>query len=837
MKSVVRVVVNLPGLKDLYDYEVPEALDSLQKGSLIVVPFGNFHAQAVIIEERCTSKIENLKKVSSILDPEPVLTPAQWQLALWMEKHFFSPLSDCVHIMLPAGMNQLADVRYIIKATPKDKLELSDLQYQIYKQIEGHGSLRARQIRALFSHKNWKAALRSLVRKGYLQSEAVLPQLAVHRKTIRTVQIIQSREEIKRRQNELGKPGTPAFKRRSAALEFLLKEGAPVNVAWVYASSNASAADLKVLEKKNFIRLSEKEIWRDPLASIDVSPAIVPELTEAQNAAWRKIEAQLNNHSQTSPLLIHGVTGSGKTELYLHAVEATIKQGKNAIVLVPEISLTPQTVKRFMARFPGEVGLVHSRLSVGERYDTWLRARKGEIPIIVGARSALFTPLPQIGLIVVDEFHDASFYQRENSPIYDAVQTAIAYANNLNCPIILGSATPDISIYFKAQSEGWEIIHLPNRILAHQEYLKQKAVQLSRSINISQEEGHTAASLPLPLVRVVDMRNELRQGNRLIFSRSLQMALQEILERQQQAILFLNRRGSATYVFCRHCGKALVCPRCDLPLTLHEDKNKLICHVCGYSRLLPHKCPNCAEEQIRKYGSGTQRVEEELSKLFPQARILRWDADSVRQKGAEELLLSHFANHHADFLIGTQMLAKGLDLPLVTLVGIVLADVGLNFPDYRAAERCFQVLTQVAGRAGRSPLGGQVILQTYQPEHPVIQRVAHYDFQGFYNDEIVQRRELGYPPFTQLVRLEFRHVNFQTAEERARKMVSLLEKKLCDGQPKEELRISGPVPPFFEKEHGYYRQQIIMRGSHPFDILRDVPLIDWHVEVNPPDLL
>lgn len=833
MSSIVRVVVNIPGLTDLYDYEVPENLGSLQKGSLIAVPFGNLRAQAVVVEKRDTSDRRDLKRILGILNSEMVLTEAQWHLASWMAEHFLSPISDCVHLMLPPGMNQLADVRYAVGGQIAEGKDLSDLQTRILNEIAARGSLRARQIRSLFPRENWKASIRSMLRKGYLESQAVLPDVHIHRKTIRTAQIIQSREDVESRSHELGKPGTPAFERRRAALHFLLEEGMPVNVAWVYASSAANAADLKTLEEKNFIRLSEMEIWRDPLEHIEVSPAIPPELTDAQSDAWKKIEGIFRDRLNSSPILIHGVTGSGKTEIYLRAVEATIRQGKQVIVLVPEISLTPQTVKRFMARFPGQVGLVHSRLSSGERYDTWRRARMGKIPIIVGPRSALFTPLPNIGLIVVDEFHDASFYQKDSSPAYDAVQTTVAYANQLSCPIILGSATPDICIFFQAQSEGWKIIQLPDRILAHQDYLKQKAIASASS----KKEGKTAASLPLPLVQVVDMRNELRQGNRSIFSRNLQMALQGILERQQQAILFLNRRGSSTYVFCRNCGKALLCPRCDLPLTMHEEKKKLVCHVCGYARLVPSQCPVCGKSQIRQYGSGTQKVETELTHLFPQARILRWDADTARQKGAEELLLSHFANHHADFLIGTQMLAKGLDLPLVTLVGIVLADVGLNFPDYRAPERCFQVLTQVAGRSGRSPLGGQVILQTYQPDHPVLRRVAHHDFQGFYDEEIIQRRSLGYPPFTQLVRLEFRHADSQMAEKCANSMAEMIRQKMQDGQAPANLLVSGPVPPFFEKERGYFRQQIILRGDDPFSVLRDLPLQDWHVEVNPPDLL
>lgn len=837
MNSIVRVAVNIPGLQSLYDYEVPERLSPVRKGSLVIVPFGTMRAQAVVVEDDCVSRVEKRKQLLSVLDAEAVLTPQQIRLAGWMAEHFLAAISDCVHLMLPVGMNQMTDVLYSPTNASMETATLSSFQKRILEELSRRGPLRARQMQALFSHENWKAPVRALLRKGYLESKSVLPDPRVQRKIIRTAHGIQSPREVQERSREIGKEGTPAYERRKAALEFLLREGIPVNVAWVYAFSNANAADLKMMEEKGFIRLNEREIWRDPLEHMEVSPSVPPDLTGAQSAAWNTIARRIQEKAHPAPILIHGVTGSGKTELYLRAVQAIIDTGKQVIVLVPEIALTPQTVKRFMARFPGQVGLMHSRLSPGERFDTWRRARMGKIPIIIGPRSALFAPLPDIGLIVVDEFHDPSFYQQEYAPAYGAVETAVQYAHQLNCPILMGSATPDITVFFKAQSEGWEIIHLPDRILAHQDYLRQKAIQLAKVTSPIQNDGKTAASLPLPLVQIVDMRHELKLGNRSIFSRQLQMALAGVLEKQQQAILFLNRRGSATYVFCRNCGKVLSCPRCDLPLTLHEDKQKLICHVCGYARLVPQKCPECGMKRIGQYGSGTQKVEAELTRLFPEARVLRWDADTVAQKGAEELLLSHFVNHHADFLVGTQMLAKGLDLPLVTVVGIVLADVSLNFPDYRAAERCFQVLTQVAGRSGRSPLGGQVILQTYQPDHFVIQRAARHDFYGFYTDEIVRRRELAYPPFSRLIRLEFRHADQLVAAKKAAELAEKIHEKIRDGKKDTELMISGPVPPFFAKQRGLYRQQIILRGREPASILQDLPLEGWRIEVDPPALL
>jgi len=833
---IIRVVVNIPGIDALFDYDVPDRYAGIQQGSLLVVPFRKMRAQAVVVEMNCSSTVIERKEILGILDTEPVLNSDQIALAKWMATHYFSSISDCVHLMLPPGINQLADVVYSLKRLPAASENLSATQKKILEMIRTRGALRSRQLQAAFPHASWRVALRGLLKNGYLDSNSYLPDPHIQRKTIRTAQISVSKAVLGDRQQDLGRAGTNAAERRGAALEFLLQEGIPVNTAWVYAASGANAADLKTLEEKGFIHLSEVEIWRDPLKDIEVSPTKKPELTSAQCKAWSQIEKQLTEKKK-KPILIHGVTGSGKTELYLRAVEKVVEQGKQVLVMVPEISLTPQTVKRFMARFPGQVGLVHSRLSTGERVDTWRRARMGKLPIIIGPRSALFTPFPDLGLIVMDEFHDPSFYQSDNKPLYDAVRTALQYAVLTDSNIMLGSATPDVELYFRAQSEGWALIHLPDRILAHQEYIQQKRSQFPDAEIHMEEQNGSAAVLPLPLVQIVDMRNELRQGNHSMFSRSLQAALRTILDRKQQAILFLNRRGSATYIFCRNCGKVLLCPRCDIPLTMHMDKKKLVCHVCGYEKDVPQRCPECGATQIRQYGGGTQKVEEQLYQLFPSARILRWDADTTRQHGAEELLLSHFANHHADFLIGTQMLAKGLDLPLVTLVGIVLADVGLNFPDFRAPERIFQTLTQVAGRSGRSPLGGQVILQTYQPDHYAIQRASRHDFNGFYRDEIVHRRELHYPPFTDLVRLELRHQDQRVAINKASALFEQITTIVGNDPELAGTIISGPVSPFFSKQRGYYRQHIVLRGKNLEAILHKINLQDWRIEVNPPDLL
>jgi primosomal protein N' (replication factor Y) len=651
----------------------------------------------------------------------------------------------------------------------------------------------------------------------------------------------------------LQEQASPAMARRQAMLQALLQAAEPLDVSILYAKSGGSLSDLRYLEERGLVRLGENEIWRNPLAQYDYQPLTVPPLTHDQQSVWDKVAAWLDEAAggrPVKPVLLHGVTGSGKTEIYLRAVEAALLSGRQAIVLVPEIALTPQTARRFLGRFPGQVGLWHSGLSQGERFDTWRRARDGRLSVMVGPRSALFTPFPRLGLIVVDECHDDSYYQSDPQPRYHAREAAQAYARLAGALCLLGSATPDLVSTFRASQGQYHYLSLPNRILAHRQAVQAQMKRIAARARYPEAEArgralpvshyrpleNEAESIDLPPTEIVDMRQELKEGNRSIFSRLLQAGLQNTLAQGQQAILFLNRRGTATYVFCRDCGQALKCPHCDIPLTYHGPQQALICHRCGYRRKMPSTCPTCGSQRIRQYGTGTAKVEAEIQALFPQAGILRWDYETTRQKGSHEQILSQFAAHRADVLVGTQMLAKGLDLPLVTLVGAVLADVGLNLPDYRAAERTFQVLTQVAGRAGRSPLGGAVILQTFQPEHYAIQAASRHDYRAFYQQELKYRRQLGYPPFAHLARLELRHQDAAQAERAARAMAVQVQAWLHQ-EARRATELIGPVPCYFARLAGVYRWQIVLRGPNPASLLRDKPLENWRVEIDPVSLL
>ena len=585
---------------------------------------------------------------------------------------------------------------------------------------------------------------------------------------------------------------------------------------------------LNKLAEEDLIFFGEKEIIRDPMDEIEPISHEPPALTKDQTFIWEKIKTTIQNNQFAKPILLHGVTGSGKTELYLRSVKFMLEQNKTAIILVPEISLTPQTVKRFQARFPGIVSIIHSQISPGARYDTWRRIRKGEIKVVVGPRSALFSPLENLGIIIVDECHDDSYAQDDISPRYNAIDVAEEYAKINAALLVYGSATPGVDLMYKARSQNWQILDLPLRIFAHKDAI--------RSQMPGQKMDETITALPLPEVSVVDMRDELKQGNRSIFSQELKKSLQETLSKNEQAILFLNRRGSATYVFCRNCGYRLTCPKCDIPLTYHADQNILLCHHCGYTRQLPQKCPACKSTQIRQFGIGTERVEQEVGKLFPSARVIRLDSSITRQKGIHEILLKQFADRKADVMVGTQMLAKGIDFPFVTLVGVVLADVGLSLPDFRAAERTFQLLTQVAGRAGRSPLGGKVIFQTYQPDEYPIRMAAKHDFNGFYKQELQYRANLHYPPYSRLIRLEFRDQKENECKLKAEKMAEKVEYWIQEGKFS-QTSIIGPVPCFYAKLNSIYRWQIIVRGPNPILILRGKDLGDSIVTVDPVVLL
>ena len=838
-----RVAVNVPTVSGEFDYQLPSQLeDQAAVGQLVSVPFGAQTVQGVILELIAQASVPQTRSVIELLDVDPVVTLAQIELARQLAESTLNPLAAILDLMLPPGLAQQADILYSLSSGGQalDQKQFSETQKRVISLLQTRGPLRGRQIDRHFARVDWRKPAQSLIKQTLLQTRSFLPPPGVRPKFIRMAQLAVPPEQAEAAMADIGQTAATR-ERRQKTLRFLIREPLAVAVSWVYAEAGCNLADLQELAERGLIVLFESEIFRDSLGRLNSLSAAqesgktIPELTPDQAQALAHVlrafqPLPADMAEARVPFLLHGVTGSGKTEIYLRATAEAVRLGRSAIILVPEIALTPQIVRRFIERFPGQVGLIHSKLSEGERYDTWRRARAGQLRVLIGARSALFSPLPDLGLIVVDECHDNSYYQSD-PPFYHAVRAAVLYAKISGAVCIQGSATPPVELKYRSLAATTGRAQADLRLL-----------ELPRRIQTSETGGSLGE---LPPVNIVDMREELKAGNRGIFSRALLEALSETQRRGEQAILYLNRRGTATYVFCRSCGYVVKCPQCETPLTQHvsgldpDQKNSgtlLICHRCGYTRQMPKTCPSCKGNQIRAYGLGSEKVESEVSALLPKMRTLRWDWETTREKDAHEIILTHFANHQADVLIGTQMLAKGLDFPLVTLVGIVLADVGLSLPDPFAGERIFQLLTQVAGRAGRSERGGRVVMQTFMPENPIIQMAAGHDYAAFYDWEIENRRQLGYPPFGQLVRLEYRHRDAEEAQ-KATNLLALRIKEWIADEKRIETSLIGPVPCFFEKVNGIYRWQIILRGPDPVSLLRGRIPERWRVEVQPVSLL
>ncbi|MGH7723003.1 MAG: replication restart helicase PriA [Candidatus Dormibacteria bacterium] len=526
-----------------------------------------------------------------------------------------------------------------------------------------------------------------------------------------------------------------------------------------------------------------------------------PSLTDAQRAAAAPLLAAIaaGRHRR---VLLHGVTGSGKTEVYLVAIAAALAGGGQAIVLVPEIALTPQTIRRFAARFPGRIAVLHSALTESERAQQWRRIHAGELDVVVGSRSAVFAPLPRLGVIVVDE-EDAGAYKQDRIPRYHAVDTALERGRLEDVPVVVGSATPRVETYYAAHTGGFELVTLEQRI----------------------------SGRPLPPIEVVDLREELRAGNRSPLSLELDRALSECHQGGGQSILFLNRRGSATVVVCRGCGAAVSCDSCSVSLVYHAQRHRCDCHYCGASRPLPETCPSCGSAAIRALGMGTERLEAEVHERFPGLRLLRMDRDTTASRDAYFTIYDRFANHDADCLIGTQMVAKGWDLGNVRLVGIVNADSSLHFPDYRSGETTFSLLTQVAGRAGRGDEPARVILQTYSPQHYAVRHAITHDYLSFAREEIRVRRALHFPPYTRLVVCTITHREDARAEIEARRVHAEVSGTLGAGSG---LDVLGPTPAFLHRLRGEYRWQITVRGEAIERAFAHLPRgRGWSIDVDP----
>ena len=594
----------------------------------------------------------------------------------------------------------------------------------------------------------------------------------------KTINAVYLKKEIDEIQFDI-EIGKIKSEKQKKILQFL-KSNEGATVPEIELFTDGSRAIVKTLEKNGYVEIIEKKIERNPLANKKIEKTENLTLTDEQQNAYNKVALDITNNSYEQ-FLLYGVTGSGKTEVYLQLIGKALEQNKTAIVLVPEISLTPQMIDRFIARFnKDEIAVLHSKLSIGERYDEWNKIKEGKAKIIIGARSAIFAPTENIGIIIIDEEHDSS-YKSESIPKYDAKEIAKKITKENNCPLVLGSATPDLVTYYKAQQGKITLLKLTKR----------------------------ANNSKLPEVEIVDLKMELANGNRSMLSVKLHDEIEQNLKEHRQTILFLNRRGFSTFIMCRECGYTVKCKNCNISMTYHKTENKLKCHYCGYEENVVTICPECHSNKIRYFGTGTQKLEQEINKIFPQASTIRMDIDTVTKKNSHEEILNKFKNENIDILIGTQMVVKGHHFPNVTLVGVIAADSSLNIDDYRANERTFQILTQVAGRAGREQLDGKVVIQTYNPDNFSIICAQKQDYEMFYNTEIALREQLKYPPFCDIILIGFNSISENELLEASTKIYNYLKANL-NGQ---EFNVLKPMPSPIDKIQNRYRWRIIVKGN------------------------
>ncbi|EAD7212558.1 primosomal protein N' [Listeria monocytogenes] len=778
MINIAKVIVDVPAMQvdRPFDYYIPEDLEELiRPGMRVSVPFGNRKIQGFVIALGETEENPKLKGIDGVMDLAPVLNEELMELGDWLAEDTLSFRVSAYQAMLPAALRAKYE-KYFLRLDEENE-ELEQL-------FEGYETL------------DWKVAeargllkqIGKWVREGSVE---VVYQVKnkITSKKVRVVNCLKSPHQLAEIIEDMPKNA----KAQSRILAFFQAfEGNEITAVELKKQAETTDATIKKLVDLGLLSVQEKVVSRDPYENHQFEKSESLQLLPDQQTACEKIIAATDQET----FLIHGVTGSGKTEIYLQTIEAKLKEGKEAIVLVPEISLTPQMVERFKSRFGSEVAVLHSALSSGEKYDEWRKIERKEARVVVGARSAVFAPFENLGIIIIDEEHEAS-YKQEDNPRYHARDVAIWRATKYQCPVVLGSATPSLESFARAKKGVYTLIELPSRV----------------------------NDRAMPEVRVVDMREELRKENRTEFSTELLEKIKDRIAKKEQTVLMLNRRGYSSFVMCRDCGYVVECPNCDISLTYHQSSNQMKCHYCGHEERVPQKCPSCEGEHIRYFGTGTQKVEESLTKLIPEARVIRMDVDTTRTKGAHEKLLKSFRNHEADILLGTQMIAKGLDFPDITLVGVLNADTMLHLPDFRASERTFQLLTQVSGRAGRHERTGEVIVQSYNPEHYSIEFAKKHDFIGFYNHEMQLRKMGSYPPFYYLTMINVSDENEMKAIRTIQEMAQFLRGKLGP-----DAVILGPVPSTITRIKNKYRYQCIIKYKIEPNLKKELKTLITHYQ-------
>lgn len=762
---IAKVIVGIPSksVDFTFDYIIPIRLQSMiQIGMRVIVPFGPRTIQGYVmkITDQPDSNIDikKLKEIKEIQDIKPELTEELIQFTEWYNNYFVTKRISMLEVMLPSAIK----AKYTKVFSIEDTNALPETLAGKFDS-SGHYAFKAAQ------QNDDLTQIAPLLKQGIV-SEVTLLSQNVNKKKQRAICVVEgfNYDSVL---NSLEKS-----KKQYELYAFLLDEQHRIVLLKDIEAMGYSKSSVDTLIRKGFVEKYDAVVERDPFETRVFEQDVKQHLTSDQQRAFEAISEKIHAHEQCTYLL-HGVTGSGKTEVYLQTIEEVLNLNRQAMMLVPEIALTPQMVLRFKRRFGDEVAVLHSGLSKGERYDEWQKIRDGKARVSVGARSSVFAPFKNLGMIIIDEEHESS-YKQEDYPRYHARDIAQWRSEYHQCPLILGSATPSLESFARAEKGVYELLSLPNRV-------NQQA---------------------LPEVEIVDMREELNSGNRSMFSNQLRDAIQQRLDNQEQIVLFLNRRGYASFMLCRDCGHVPQCPNCDISLTYHKSTDQLKCHYCGHQEVPPNQCPNCESEHIRQMGTGTQRVEELLQEAFQEARIIRMDVDTTSRKGAHEKLLNDFGSGKGDILLGTQMIAKGLDFPNITLVGVLNADTMLNLPDFRASERTYQLLTQVAGRAGRHEKEGQVLIQTYNPDHYAIKDVQENDYTAFFQKEMNYRKIGKYPPYFFLINFTIAHKEMKKVMEASKHIHKILLQHLTD-----KALVLGPSPAALSRINNEYRFQILVK--------------------------
>ena len=806
-----------------FTYRLPLALQpDARLGSRLLVPFGRKRLTGYIValhqrlDPASELAEENIKDAEELLDAEPLLTPEVLEITRWVAEYYAAPWGEVLKAALPAGLN--ATIEQVLSITPEGRDELARLpinrtataKARTLRLIADAGEMTLRAIARHIGEARASAVARDLDRAGWVKLTHRARSVLARAKRRKAVRLLPVEEHVE------PEAARSLSKAQLRIVETLIDEGGEMAFADLLETADASASTIQTLARRRIVEVFVRDVRRDPLATAILPELEEMELTRAQKAALNEIRKPLEDH-RYSAFLLHGVTGSGKTEIYIRAMRAALERGRSAMMLVPEIALTPVFSRRLRAHFGDQVAIFHSSLTTGERFDEWSRLKRGEARVVIGTRSAVFAPVSNLGLIVIDEEHETSYRQQE-SPYYNGRDVGVVRASRERAVVVLGSATPSLESFHNARGGKYNYLQLATRI----------------------------ADRAMARAEIIDMRAVFaHQGRPEVFSENLLAAIEETHARGEQSIILLNRRGYSSFVLCRSCGESIHCPNCDVTLTYHRSEMSLICHYCNHRRAAPTRCPSCEGKYIYYVGEGTEQLEEMLQKRFPQLRIARLDRDTTSRRKLFERAILEFGAGELDMLVGTQMLAKGHDFPNVTLVGVVSVDAGLALPDFRSAERTFQLITQVAGRAGRGDRAGRVLIQTYHPDHYALKHACAQDYAGFYEEEIRYRKSLNYPPFVALASLLVHGDDFTRTQASAAEIRKALDAANVD----RACRILGPAPAPLARLRGEHRIQMLLKSrSRPrmrevidvalADVIeRGLDLRNVNLEIDPVNLM